>query len=293
MSNEKASLIDQYLAYVARESTSTETLRVRRHYAAHLSADLDPHTATETQVEDWLRSHDWAPASYNAALASLRHLFKWMVRYGHRPDNPATMLKRARMPRKMGRIAGEEEIAIAAMKSPIDTRIMIHLGAECGLRRSEIAKVHRDDITEDGWLYVVGKGGHERTVYLSDTLRELLAVYPEQGWLFPAPSGGHLNGDAIYNRIRRVSGLNTHSLRHRAGTTVYERTGGNLRVAQEFLGHATPTMTAKYVHITRGDLQRAAKAAQLDPSAGIPNARVHSIEAWRRDRQRAADGTEQ
>ncbi len=261
-----AELIDAYTAYVSRESDSAGTIRARRYYVERLSQTADPLTVTETDVEDWLRSHDWAPASYNAALASLRHFFKWATRYGHRPDNPATYLKRARQPRKMGRIAGDEEIALAAMRAPLSTRIMLHLGAECGLRRSEIAKVHRDDITADGWLHVVGKGGHERTVFLSDNLRELLAVHKEEGWLFPSPNGGHLCPQAVYQRVRRVSGYNTHALRHRAGTTVYERTGGNLRVAQEFLGHATPTMTAKYVHITRGDLQRAAEAATLDRS---------------------------
>src|SRR5690606_28342170 len=98
--------------------------------------------------------------------------------------NPTKWLRRVRVPRKMGRIAADDVIIRACMRAPVTTRIMILLGAECGLRRSEIAQVHRDDF-EDGWLYVVGKGGHQRMVPVSEDLQELLAVYPEPGWLFP------------------------------------------------------------------------------------------------------------
>ncbi|HIF24358.1 MAG TPA: hypothetical protein EYQ27_21225, partial [Gemmatimonadetes bacterium] len=63
--------------------------------------------------------------------------------------------------------------------------------------------------------------------------------------------------------IRRAVGANPHSLRHRAGTVVYEGTGHDLRVAQEFLGHSSPEMTARYVHVTRPDLLRASQASRL------------------------------
>jgi len=35
------------------------------------------------------------------------------------------------------------------------------------------------------------------------------------------------------------------------------------RVAQEFLGHSSPEMTARYVHVTRPDLLRASQASRL------------------------------
>lgn len=259
-------IIDEYKLYVRNETTSPSTVRVRDHYIDRLTADLDVEIATEAQLETWLRSHGWAPSSVNSALASIRHFYRWAERYGHIPDNPTRWLRRVRVPRKMGRIASDEAILGACMRSTVSTRIMILLGAECGLRRAEIAAVHRDDI-EGEWLYVVGKGGHQRTVHLSPDMLELLKVHPEPGWLFPGATGSHMTPDAVYQRIRRALGTNPHSLRHRAGTTVFEGTGNNLRVAQEFLGHASPEMTARYVHVTRGDLQRASAAARLRPPA--------------------------
>lgn len=254
-------MIDAYKMYVANETRSESTIRIRCHYIDRLNADLDVETATETQLETWLRSHGWAPASVNCALASIRHFYRWAERYGHIPDNPTKWLRRVRVPRKTGRIAADEAILLGMSTCPVSTRVMVLLGAECGLRRSEIAAVHRDDFEGD-WLYVVGKGGHQRSVHLSPELLELLAFMPAEGWLFPS-GDGHLSGDAVYQRIRRALGVNPHALRHRAGTVVYEGTGNNLRVAQEFLGHQRPETTARYVHVTRGDLARAARAARL------------------------------
>jgi len=256
------SLIAEYKLYVRNETESPSTIRLRSHYIDRLSADLDIYSATEAQLETWLRSKGWAPASVNAALSSVRHFYRWAERYGHIPENPTKWLRRARVPRKMGRIASDAVITLGAMKAPVSTRIMILFGAECGMRRSEIAAVHRDDI-EAGWLYIVGKGGHQREVALSPDLLELLEIHPEKGWLFPAAGGGHITGAAVYQRIKRAVGVNPHALRHRAGTVVYQKTGNNLRVAQEFLGHATPEMTARYVHVTRHDLVRASEAARL------------------------------
>lgn len=257
-----SALVAKYKMYVRSETRSISTIRVRDHYINRLTADLDVLGATETDLEDWLRAQGWAPTSINSALASVRHFYRWAERYGHITTNPAKWIRRVRVPRKMGRIAPDTVIMQAAMRAPVDTRVMIMLGAECGLRREEIAKVRASDIDEE-WLHVTGKGGHQREVYLSAELLELLALLPSEGYLFPGQVDGHLSVEAIYKRIRRISGLNPHSLRHRAGTTVYEGTGNNLRVAQEFLGHATIATTSRYVHTTRDDLRRAAQAARL------------------------------
>lgn len=266
----RGAMIDDYKLYVRNETESASTIRIRYHYIDRLTADLDVTTATEAQLETWLRSHGWAPTSINCALASIRHFYRWAERYGHIPNNPTKWLRRVRVPRKMGRIASDETILHGAMKAPLPTRIMIMLGAECGLRRSEIAKVHRDDI-EGEWLYVIGKGGHQRAVHLSPELLELISVHLRtvgaSGWLFPNRTGDHhMTGDCVYQRIHRALGVNPHALRHRAGTVVYERTGNNIRLAQEMLGHATPEMTSRYVHVTRSDLVRASEAARLATS---------------------------
>lgn len=83
----------------------------------------------------------------------------------------------------------------------------------------------------------------------------------------------HVTPETVYNKIHKAVG-NTHSLRHRAATAVYRGTGNDLRVTQEFLGHASPAMTARYVHVTDRDLELAAIAAQLQLGGEMSRARL-------------------
>lgn len=59
-------------------------------------------------------------------------------------------------------------------------KLMVRLGAECGLRRGEIARVHSDDVVADSAghsLIVRGKGDKQRIVPLPDgRLREATAA---------------------------------------------------------------------------------------------------------------------
>jgi len=256
-------MLAAYMQYVCNETDSPATIRVRGYFVRALFAEVDVATATPAELDTWLHGHEWAPSSMNVALSSVRHFYRWATLYGHLTANPTLYLRRPRIPRKMGRIADDKTITVGVHRSSVATRLMILLGAECGLRRAEIARAHWDDV-DDGWLHVIGKGGHHREVKLSESIQRLLDVYPvRHGYLFPGKDGGHLDPNSVYQRIRRATGVNPHALRHRAGTTVYRNTGNNLKIAQEFLGHANPNMTAKYVHVSRDDLEFASEAAKL------------------------------
>jgi integrase len=144
------------------------------------------------------------------------------------------------------------------------TRLAIMLAGQCGLRRGEIARAQREDVERDlsGWsLRVTGKGGHERIVPLPDALAETILSRPA-GWLFPSPAGGHLTPHWLGRTISDAlgSGLTTHTLRHRAGTTAYAGTH-DLRAVQEMLGHSKPETTACYVAIPDSAIRAAVAAA--------------------------------
>lgn len=87
------------------------------------------------------------------------------------------------------------------------------------------------------------------------------------GFYFPGRFKAHAAPSTIWKHVRALTGLNTHSLRHRAGTMVYRRTGYDLRLAQEFLGHSNPATTAIYVHVEREQLMRAAEATRMPDAA--------------------------
>ena len=82
---------------------------------------------------------------------------------------------------------------------------MIRLGAECGLRRGEIARVHSDDVVADSAgrsLIVRGKGDKQRIVPLPDDLAGI--IMDARGYLFPGRFGGHVEESYVGDHISHL-----------------------------------------------------------------------------------------
>lgn len=168
---------------------------------------------------------------------------------------------------------------ILAALERADARVaaMIHLAAGAGLRRAEIAQVHREDIVPDllgQSLLVHGKGRRERTVPLSEEVyaavqRQFELTAPGTDWLFPSSgryADTHLQPIRIGELVNdALSGAwTTHSLRHRFATQAY-RHSKDLLLVQNLLGHSKPETTAIYIGLdtsgSRGVVQAVAVAA--------------------------------
>lgn len=259
-------MFPEYVQHLTNLHRAPGTIRLRSGYVRHYLTRHQPEYATLESLTRWVNSHGWKPATIETAAASLRSFFTWAHNTGRLATNPAQYLHPPRSRRFQSRIATDPQIAAGLLKaSRPEHAAWILLGAECGLRVHEIAKVHVDDIDGE-WLTVLGKGHQLRTVWLSPRLRDLLTrLEPtaRHGFLFPGKSGQPVHPSTVWRAVRQLVNVNTHALRHRAGTTVYRQTGNDLRVAQEFLGHANPSTTARYVHVERDQLRAAGQAAQI------------------------------
>jgi integrase len=262
----EAKMLTEYITHLKDLNRAPGTIKLR---ATHLRAYVtrhDPEHATPDSLSRWVHSQGWKPATVESAAASLRGFFHWAHETGRIATNPAAKLRPKISRRTVARIATDAQIAagLKAASRP-EHEAWLRLGAECGLRVHEIAKVHVDDIDGE-WLTVLGKGGQYRTVWLSDNLRDALArcaTTARHGHLFPGKSGQPVSPTTVWRAVRKLADVNTHALRHRAGTTVYRLTGNDLRVAQEFLGHSNPTTTARYVHVEQDQLRQAGMVAQM------------------------------
>jgi integrase len=248
------------------------TIRVRGFWVGKLlehfgDVGIEPFAATTRDLEGWLFGReDWSQATQVSVIASLRGFYRWAVRDGRMVESPALDLANVRVHRRPSRIAEDDEIRRGLSRANVAQRAMILLGAECGLRVSEIASLNISN-REGDWLHIVGKGEVRRSVWMSAelaaSLDDLEHGHTRAGWYFPGRSSGPVVTSTIWRQIRDLVGCNPHALRHRAGTTVYRGTGNDIRVAQEFLGHASPTTTAIYVHVERDDLVAAGTASRL------------------------------
>lgn len=143
----------------------------------------------------------------------------------------------------------------------------------CGLRSTEVRLLELSSIGfERRELRVRGKGAKERLVPLPENVIRLIQGYLK--WERPSEaqttvlflvSKGATQGNPItaagfrsfYRYRRKCSGIthgNPHRFRHTFGTNL-ARSGVNLRVLQELLGHAPGSpVTQRYLHLALGDV---------------------------------------
>jgi integrase/recombinase XerC len=220
-----------------------------------------PRRVGPQQIVDWFGAHPhWKPATRRRELCSLAGFWNWAVQFGQAFGDPTGALGVIRVPKGVPRPADDALFTgvLAAAGGPL--RLMLLLGAHAGLRRSEIAAVRREDVTDHG-LVVEGKAGKTRLIPLTAQLRgELLACPP--GWIFPGRFGGHLCPGTVGKRLTEAMGgaATAHQLRHRFGTKAWRGTKDLLAV-QTLMGHESPATTAIYIEVAGEDLVRAVEAA--------------------------------
>jgi len=139
-----------------------------------------------------------------------------------------------------------------------------------GLRISEALSLNANRVfPEDATTRVLGKGGKERLVPLTDPFRESLEQWknlrsqvarPDEPALFVGARGKRLNrreAQRIVEKLCHLAGLqeavSPHALRHSFATHLLEA-GADLRSVQELLGHARLTTTQRYTHMTLAHL---------------------------------------
>lgn len=131
-----------------------------------------------------------------------------------------------------------------------------------GLRISEACRVKVSDIdAKRGVIRVVGKGGKERLVTLSERLLVILRGYwaaerPPKPWLFASKQGNHLCAKTARDALKRATAkagidkrITPHVLRHSFATHLLEG-GTDIRIIQALLGHQSIKSTQRYVQVS-------------------------------------------
>lgn len=236
------------------------TIEARRHQLQHLARRVTagPWDLTFDQLRDYFAAQDWKQETRRSRRSTMNSFYEWAVAEGHIETNTAERLPKVRMSQGRPKPAPDrvyKEVLIAA--APRE-RLMLQLAAELGMRRGEVAKVHTDDILEDGdghSLLIHGKGGKERVVPLPKRLAAILTER-EPGYLFPGDDDGHLSPRYVGKLLAGLltEGFTAHTLRHRFATRAYEATH-DLLLVQELLGHSSPGTTRRYVRFDRGRMR--------------------------------------
>lgn len=247
---------------------SAQTIKSRRYKMVHLATLLmpsGPKDVTTEQIVQAFARQQWKPETRKAYRNTISSFFRWLHKSGRRSDDPSLDVPRVKKPHAHPRPCPDRYIAAAMEKATSSEKLMIRLGAECGLRRGEIARVHSDDVVADSTgrsLIVRGKGDKQRIVPLPDDLAGI--IMDARGYLFPGRFGGHVEESYIGDHISRLlpDGYAAHTLRHRFATTAYAATH-DLFVVAELLGHESVETTEHYVAMPDGRLREATAAVRI------------------------------
>jgi integrase/recombinase XerD len=152
-----------------------------------------------------------------------------------------------------------------------------------GLRVGEVSSLDvQDFFMRESVFRVKGKGGRDRLAVVVDeetvrVQREYLEartqIETRSPALFLNPSGKRLTTQGIANvitQLREKAGIERHvtphMLRHTVATLLL-RNGVDIRIVQEFLGHASIATTQRYTHVTKEHLRGVLR--KRHPSLGM------------------------
>ncbi len=220
------------------------------------------------------------PASIERKIASLKSLFKYLVRTDAVITNPAALISSPKKDKRLPAVLEKSEMSDLIASIPesgalsIRNKTVVMLLYASGLRVSELTGLNLGEIDfGEGVLLVTGKGNKQRVVptgqqallmmkkYLA-CRRELAPATGDTGALFLTKSGKRLQDRMVRYIINRYIGelsiqkhVSPHTLRHTFATHLLQN-GAGIRVIQEMLGHESLSTTQVYTHLTIDKLKK-------------------------------------
>lgn len=265
-------LLDLWAYYQTAGGNSPETIRARSTFVRSLAAAAGkpPEVLDAVDLVGYL-NRDLAPWSRRTYYLHARAWFRWLVQEGYREDEPTAKLPAPRSPRTLPRPMSDDVLRRAITSAGPRTAAYLTLAAFAGLRACEIAQVRGDDF-DDRMLTVRGKGGTLAMVPVHHRVAALREQHDPRGFWFPGKDGGHVLSRSVSVTVathlhKQALPTTLHKARHWYGTEVLRASGGNLRVAQLCLRHASPSSTAAYTLIL--DDERVAAVDALPTLLGV------------------------
>ena len=236
----------------------------------------------------WCDAQGLAKSTRARRLSAIKQLYRFAFEEGWRSDNPAIQIAGPGQDKRLPKVLSEDEVdqlLDAARHSGRNTSdqlrntCLMELLYATGMRVSELVSLRVSAARGDPrLLLIMGKGGKERLVPLSDPSREALAAWlvqrdntdeaaqakgkPASIYLFPSRgSAGYLTRHRFYLLIKEFaltagvdpSKVTPHTLRHAFATHLLAN-GADLRAIQTMLGHADVATTEIYTHVLEARL---------------------------------------
>lgn len=265
---------------------SDNTLISYKHDVKSFIEFISTHTGSEVSIKylndmkisdfrsflSYLRNKDISSTSIARIISSLKSFFNYLLNTNLIESTVVQSLRTPKQKKSLPRPISSE-LAIETIKHAQDmekekwigmrNKSILMLLYGCGLRISEALNLNFEDINENDYLIIKGKGNKERMVPLMDYvkndienyIRECPKNFMKDDPLFVGKRLDRLSPRIIQyvlEKIRHNLSLpetaTPHALRHSFATHLLD-SGGDLRTIQELLGHSSLSTTQKYTKV--------------------------------------------
>ncbi len=214
-----------------------------------------------------------ARASVRRKVSTIHTFYRFLVREGTLKIDPLTGVGLPKQEHRLPLVLEKDQLTAIIEAADSDTpqelrdRAMLELLYAGGLRLAEVVGLDVDALDLDEQLVRVrGKGNKERIVLIGRPATLAFGRYLREGRptlaraeetaLFTNRNGGRLSRRSVQKAVHKyalLAGLDQrvfpHLLRHSFATHMLDG-GADLRIVQHLMGHASPSTTTIYTHVS-------------------------------------------
>jgi len=278
-----------FLASLPNKNTQDAYRRNLRRFEDFLGADrlsaLEPRDLLDFITQ--LREDDFAPASINQQLASIKSYLRWAAVYGAVAPSvysAAQVVAQVKQPKGLPKPFREGEVAALRAQADLSTfggsrdYAFMQLALSTGCRLSELVGLNVEDVDWDRQEFVVtGKGSKDRVALFHAEAAAAVVAFlnlrgaPATGPVFVNDEGNRISARYIQAQLRRlgeaagVSEVHAHRFRHTFAVAFLNKTRGNVEALSTLLGHADPRTTRIYASLATDVLREVYDTAFARP----------------------------
>lgn len=283
----------QYISYQKRQSPHTISSYKNdlEQFHGFLSETFQVNNLCEVNyqmIRSWIISlseQKLQPTSINRKIATLKSFYKFLVKNEYLQQNPTLRIKPLKTPKRKPSFIDEKELMYILDKCEFSQdfkgyrdKLVLELLYHTGIREAELLGLKEEHINfVRQEIKVHGKGGKDRIIPISPTLKHLLEEYIQyrkstfpnlsHNYLITTNKGKPAYPMLIYRIVRKYLSLassaerkSPHTLRHTFATHMLNK-GANLNAIKELLGHSNLKATQIYTHNSLQKLKEVFKQA--------------------------------
>lgn len=259
-------MIHQYISYLAyTKGYSNNTLKSYNqaltqfvNYRKQCDSNARWSTTTAGDVQDylgWMKQCEKSTSTIHLHASAIKGMFRFIVHNGGTIDKAIYHVECPKMVKSDAATIAPADIeeTIADISLSIDTRLIIALIADSGLRISEVLSLRPLDFDKSSMsITIAGKGGKTRYCYYSKRVQTMLNAYKRDtqrdSQLFPGDERTiRYNIHIALRKHSNAPKLSPHIIRHTFATEMLSN-GLNLAALKKQLGHEDIKSTERYLN---------------------------------------------